>query len=164
MQQATDVCTGKACSPVERRCHKPISLSQHGCTGSWHPPLLSQRVLCVQMDTNGRAAGRMRGKADLILQLLQDHPLCCSVLVHDGHCAPAHQRHKLPAHLHAPSHVMAICMHAACTHEPFFRTSLHPRYPLRGHVGRLTLVSDMSAHMRARSGQAKICKAELCAL
>ena len=103
----------------------------------------------------------MQAKADLILQFLQAHPLCCSVLVHDGHCAPAHQRHKLPAHLHAPSHVKAICMHAACTHEPYFRASLHPRHALEGFVRRLTLVSDMSAHMTARSSQAKICKAEL---
>ena len=38
----------------------------------------------------------------LLLKLFQADALRSSVLVHDGHYAPAHQRHKLPADLHSP--------------------------------------------------------------
>ena len=37
-----------------------------------------------------------------MLKLFQADALCSCVLVHDGHRAPAHQWHKLPAYLHSP--------------------------------------------------------------
>lgn len=90
--------------------------------------------------------------AHLLLQLFEADALRGSMLIHDGQCRPAHQRHKAPAHLHGkPRQLMqqsslphtiegshrGVALTACCCVAAAVAADAYPKHPWRDAHGNM---------------------------